>query len=73
MWVGYVTGKAGNGAGFGFNTFYGYYFAASPFDSVFSPLVGSTTGIGIGPPGELGSLAVKTSTPSAVTRRVCSI
>lgn len=39
----------------------------SPFDS---PLVAS--GIGTGPPGESGSLAVSTSTPSSVTSRVCS-
>ena len=35
-----------------------------------SPLVG--VGIGIGPPGELGFLAVKTSTPVSVTNMVCS-
>lgn len=32
----------------------------------------SVTGYGTGPPGEFGNLAVKISTPSAVTRRVCS-
>jgi hypothetical protein len=47
---------------------HGYHCAPSTF---FTPFV-STTGIGIGPPGESGNLAVKISTPSAVTRRVCS-
>lgn len=32
----------------------------------------SDTGYATGPPGEVGSLAVRTSTPSAVTSRVCS-
>lgn len=41
--------------------------------SFFSPLVSSAaTGIGIGPPGELGNLAVKISQPSSVIKRVCS-
>lgn len=31
-----------------------------------------TTGIGTGPPGESAVLAVNISTPSAVTRSVCS-
>ena len=35
-----------------------------------SPLV--VSGIGTGPPGESGSRAVRTSTPSSVTSRVCS-
>jgi hypothetical protein len=48
--------------------FHGHHCAASSF---FSPFV-STTGMGTGPPGESGNLAVRTSTPSAVTRRVCS-
>lgn len=48
----------------------GYYFAGSTLSPF---VVASTTGIGIGPPGEFGSLAVKTSTPSAVTNKVCSV
>ena len=48
---------------------HGYHCAASTF---VSPFV-SVTGIDTGPPGEFGNLAVKISTPSAVTRRVCSI
>lgn len=40
------------------------------------PLAGTTApaaaGMGIGPPGESGNLAVKTSQPVSVTRRVCS-
>jgi hypothetical protein len=44
-----------------------------PFSTSFSPFVSTTTGIGIGPPGEPGSLAVNISTPSAVTSKVCSV
>ena len=40
-------------------------FLLSPFSPAF-------VGIGIGPPGEFSSLAVKTSTPVSVTRSVCS-
>lgn len=43
------------------------YLFAFPFASSFA-----TSGIGIGPPGELSSLAVKTSTPVSVTSIVCS-
>jgi hypothetical protein len=55
--------------------FYGYYLDASPFVcSVFSPFATSGIGgIGIGPPGEFSNLAVRTSTPVSVTRRVCSM
>lgn len=42
-------------------------FAASPF-----LLPSVTPGIGTGPPGESGNLAVRTSTPSSVTSSVCS-
>jgi hypothetical protein len=45
----------------------------APFVSGFFSPFASTTGIGIGPPGESGNLAVNTSTPSAVTRSVCSV
>lgn len=42
--------------------------------SFVSPLVSSaTTGIGMGPPGESGSLPVKISQPSSVIKRVCSV
>lgn len=41
---------------------------ASPFDSLLVAV-----GIGTGPPGESGNLAVSTSTPSSVMSRVCSI
>lgn len=40
--------------------------------SFFSPFVSGTVGIGIGPPGEFGNLAVNISTPSSVTSSVCS-
>lgn len=43
------------------------YQSSSTFDTA------STTGIGSGPPGEVGVRAVRTSTPSAVTKRVCSV
>lgn len=43
-------------------------------EAPFVPLIGvaSAEGIGTGPPGEFGSLAVKTSTPVSVTNIVCS-
>src|SRR5690242_21730249 len=39
--------------------------------AVASPFTGAP--LGAGPPGELGSLAVKISTPSSVTSSVCSV
>lgn len=44
-----------------------HYYAFVPFSTF------STTGMATGPPGEFGNLAVRTSTPSAVTKSVCSM
>lgn len=44
-----------------------HYSAFVPFSAF------STTGNVTGPPGEFGNLAVRTSTPSAVTKSVCSM
>lgn len=42
-------------------------------EAAVSPLVPlAAVGIGTGPPGESGNLAVRISTPSSVTSRVCS-
>lgn len=40
---------------------------------VASPLAASVFGIGTAPPGDVGNLAVNTSTPSSVTSNVCSV
>ena len=47
------------------------YLALTPFVGA-SPSTFTSGGISTGPPGESASLAVRTSTPSSVTSRVCS-
>lgn len=49
-----------------------HVFQFEMYEADYALLPLSVVGMGIGPPGESSSLAVKTSTPVSVTSKVCS-